>query len=783
MSARSLPRGPGAGLIAVSFLSLSMMCHHLAEAEILNVPGEYPTIQDALWAAQDGDEIVVADGTYSGPGFYDIEFGGLRVTVRSASGDPDLCTLDLQLLGRAFTFDNDETAESIVDGFTITNGWVIEGGGIWVGDATPTIRNCTFLNCFADAFGGAAYVNGGIVSFEDCTFQSCSALSDGGAIYAYEGAASPIANCTFDDNFAFGNGAAIYSVVDWLVEITDTTFSNNMSELNGGAIHHGHATMSLERCEFLGNDAGGYGAGVHVAGATLGASECTFDLNYAIGDGGAIAALPGNLTVDNTTFSNNFANDVGAAIVCSDGGSMTLSESIFESNHGANESEGGGGIYFADAVMTATNCTFTSNSISNSGGACYIREADATFTDCEFTENVTDFGGTPITGGGAIAGVLNTTLTVDGCTFQQNRATRAGGALLLKNGTSASISDSTFEGNLSLYGPEGGGALFSVEASEGSIRVDGCTFRSNEARDAEASGGAVHAVGLAVSNSLFVDNIAGQRGGAITPYLTSAVIANSRFLDNDAEHGGALSLDVVSEVVNCVFSHNTCDIFGGAIYIEADDSTTTNCTFCNNIAEIPSGGAVDSDDPYTVWVYNSVLWDNTPRGIGYGLFAEVHFCDVEGGHSGEGNIDADPLFIDADGPDDIPGTEDDNMRLLPFSPCIDAANNTAVPDDVLDLDDDGNISEPIPFDLDGNPRFVDDPDTEDTGHGDPPIVDMGAYEFQVCPADFDGDGDVDTADLLFLLGAWGTSDGDVDGDGDTDTADLLALLAAWGECP
>ena len=52
-----------------------------------------------------------------------------------------------------------------------------------------------------------------------------------------------------------------------------------------------------------------------------------------------------------------------------------------------------------------------------------------------------------------------------------------------------------------------------------------------------------------------------------------------------------------------------------------------------------------------------------------------------------------------------------------------------------------------------------------------------------CPADLDGDGDVDTADLLALLGAWGTPDGDVDGDGDTDTADLLALLGAWGECP
>jgi len=65
------------------------------------------------------------------------------------------------------------------------------------------------------------------------------------------------------------------------------------------------------------------------------------------------------------------------------------------------------------------------------------------------------------------------------------------------------------------------------------------------------------------------------------------------------------------------------------------------------------------------------------------------------------------------------------------------------------------------------------------GNGYPKLTIETATE---CPADFDGDGDVDTADLLFLLGAWGTPDGDVDGDGDTDTSDLLALLAAWGEC-
>jgi hypothetical protein len=153
----------------------------------------------------------------------------------------------------------------------------------------------------------------------------------------------------------------------------------------------------------------------------------------------------------------------------------------------------------------------------------------------------------------------------------------------------------------------------------------------------------------------------------------------------------------------------------------------------------------------------------------------VTYSDVRGGFAGEGNINLNPIFVD-------PGNGD--FHLSPGSPCIDAADNTAVPPDEFDLDGDNNTTEPLPFDLDSHARFVDDPNTTDTGNGDPPIVDMGAYEFQVCPADLNGDGVVDLADLGILLGDWGCVGancvGDINGDGVTDLADLGILLADFG---
>ena len=145
----------------------------------------------------------------------------------------------------------------------------------------------------------------------------------------------------------------------------------------------------------------------------------------------------------------------------------------------------------------------------------------------------------------------------------------------------------------------------------------------------------------------------------------------------------------------------------------------------------------------------------------------ISYCDIAGcggsdawdssfGTDGGGNIDADPLFKDADGPDDVAGTEDDNLQIAHESPCIDAGDSNSVPPDYADLDADGDTAERTPLDLAYNDRFSDDPGIANTGTGTPPIVDMGVYEryefcgsgeYQSPPGDITGPNGVPDCDV------------------------------------
>ena len=167
--------------------------------------------------------------------------------------------------------------------------------------------------------------------------------------------------------------------------------------------------------------------------------------------------------------------------------------------------------------------------------------------------------------------------------------------------------------------------------------------------------------------------------------------------------------------------------------------TAVGCSFSGNTAIDTVGGGLTNEPLAQATLVGCILWGNgdTTGSLESGQIANsaggvlvVDYSCIEGLTSsfGVGNIDQDPLFADATGFDNVAGTLDDDLRLCPSSPCIDAGSNPAVPPDDDDLDGDGDLLEPIPLDLDGTPRFEDDPDTPDTGIGPAPVIDMGAYE-------------------------------------------------------
>ncbi len=300
-----------------------------------------------------------------------------------------------------------------------------------------------------------------------------------------------------------------------------------------------------------------------------------------------------------------------------------------------------------------------------------------------------------------------------------------------------------------------------------SIRLDGFTIR-----DGSAVGGPV------------VDPYIYYGGGMRAGYAGGpVVIANCTFVGNVAEHGGGLAITGgVAHVVNCRFEANEA-FFGGAMYVTYADSTLANCLFTGNTASEGAGSGVYADPDSVVnlvnctlvedfsvshgiaayevsEIANCIFWGNGSTPI-YGAGSVAYTC-VEGGHTGEENIDAVPLFADAGGGD---------YRLALDSPCRDAGDVSALSQDVADLDGDLQTDEPTPLDLQMARRVLD------------AAVDIGAYER--CRYDLSGDGIVSIEDLLALLAAWTTDPGgppDFDGSGDVGIDDFLELLANWTGC-
>lgn len=212
----------------------------------IRVPENFAAIQSAIDAAHDYDIIIVADGTYTGEGNRDIDFLGKSITLRSQNG-PQTCIIDCegaeQDPHRAFIFQTAETRDSVLDGFTVTNGFAPGdtpddryGGAALCFGAGPTIKNCVFLRNIAQAGAGAIGIAAATPAILDCSFiENAALLYEGGAIANY-GANPDIINCTFTANEANDLGGAVLNAVASSPTIKNCIFTQNSAKGSGGAI-------------------------------------------------------------------------------------------------------------------------------------------------------------------------------------------------------------------------------------------------------------------------------------------------------------------------------------------------------------------------------------------------------------------------------------------------------------------------------------------------------------------------------------------------------------------
>jgi len=373
--------------------------------------------------------------------------------------------------------------------------------------------------------------------------------------------------------------------------------------------------------------------------------------------------------------------------------------------HGASE---------PNARDAATYETILSGDLAGDDGPDFLHNDENSYhvVIANGTDPATIMDGFTVTGGnadledvhdiGAGMYIDNGSPTLADCTFRDNVAENFAGGMY-NSGGSPQLIGCDFIGNI-------GGGMF----NSGNPVLVSCTFSDNSTHTSIMGGGMCDTGSSTLIGCIFVGNT--DHGSTV----------------NDG--GGGMYSIGDPTLVNCIFSGNSADGRGGGILLRGSSATLTNCTFAANSATHGAALACDSyqqTEPSNIQLANCILWDGGDEIFNNdGSTIAVTYSDVQGDWPLPGNLNVDPLFVDADGEDNVAGTEDDDLHLAWGSPCIDAAMDAGV-----DTDIDGNLR---PHDVPG----VDN-------NGPLPEFDMGAYEY-VGPAcatirgskfnDLDGDG-------------------------------------------
>jgi len=215
--------------------------------------GDFPTIQDAINASDDGDVITLADGIYIGNGNRDLDFSGKWITLRSESDNPSECVIDCEGSEvdphRGVIFNTGEGSNTLLRGVTIQNGYLNgtdSGGGIYCYNSWPILENCIIRNNRAYE-GGGLMADGASPTITGCIFIENDAEHGGGGAYFSNYSYAEVTECLFDSNQAISFGGAIFG---WKFygTLTSCTFAYNFAEDGGSIRLEQSSSINVSNC-------------------------------------------------------------------------------------------------------------------------------------------------------------------------------------------------------------------------------------------------------------------------------------------------------------------------------------------------------------------------------------------------------------------------------------------------------------------------------------------------------------------------------------------------------
>lgn len=262
--------------VAALALALATGWGGAVRAETRRVPTlEHPTIQACIDSAVDGDECVVAPGTYNET----IDLLGKAITVRSSAGSHVTIIDGTGFNDSVVKCITHEGPDTVLDGFTITGGTrgrlcflkpLLTCGGGMLNLSDATVVRCTFTGNGA-ALGGGMYNGGSDSSVIGCRFLRNAAGTGGGVCNQYSNA--KLTNCEFSGNIAF-HGGGIANTWGSDSAVINSTFTGNRANEYGGGIYNYASLLTVTNCTLSRNESDVGGAMFNTEGAVLWLSGC-----------------------------------------------------------------------------------------------------------------------------------------------------------------------------------------------------------------------------------------------------------------------------------------------------------------------------------------------------------------------------------------------------------------------------------------------------------------------------------------------------------------------------